>query len=86
MYVKTLINSVFLYSLDNISYTWLISDTGECIYDEWTSWSTCSATCGLGIKDRTKTLSPDNINPNCNTTIREEAGCYQKECSKYKYS
>ena len=53
---------------------------GECLYDNWTDWSDCTATCGLGIKERTKDLSEPN--EKCNNTIREVSGCYIQDCSK----
>ena len=54
---------------------------GECVYDEWTAWSTCTATCGLGYKDRRKDLLEPN--EHCNETITEVIGCYEGDCCKF---
>lgn len=44
----------------------------DCVYDEWSAWSVCSTTCGVGTKHRTR-------------TYEKEAKYGGKNCSKHSY-
>ena len=53
------------------------------MWDDWTSWSACSATCGNGTKmrDRQILTAPRGLGKLCEPKDRSEvAGCKDQEC------
>lgn len=54
----------------------------NCVMNDWTSWSACSATCGEGKQTRTRTVKTANSNGGaaCPTTTFESRSCTIKPC------
>lgn len=49
----------------------------------WTAWSTCTKTCGLGSRARTRTCSnptPQHGGRSCSGSTRESTSCFLKYC------
>jgi len=56
--------------------------TGICKTTKWSEWSTCSASCGIGITMRTRTFVDHQGRKKCpHITIVEKEKCMQPECS-----
>lgn len=56
----------------------------ECIYNEWSGWTTCSKPCDNGAQFRNRTLQ--NVNEICAQVLVETADCNVELCvisSKY---
>lgn len=52
--------------------------TNQCTYSTWSSWTSCTATCGWGNQYRQALLKPTA--PNCSPTMEESAMCRLAEC------
>lgn len=53
----------------------------DCVMSDWTSWSSCDATCGGGQSERTRTVitQPQFNGRECDATI-ETTGCNEQSC------
>uniref|UniRef100_H2LGR4 Subcommissural organ spondin n=1 Tax=Oryzias latipes TaxID=8090 RepID=H2LGR4_ORYLA len=49
------------------------------VYDSWSSWSSCSVSCGLGRMTRTRTCEDTEGGPSCGETTQTES-CRQQPC------
>uniref|UniRef100_A0A8C7WLU6 SCO-spondin n=1 Tax=Oryzias sinensis TaxID=183150 RepID=A0A8C7WLU6_9TELE len=49
------------------------------VYDSWSSWSSCSVSCGLGRMTRTRTCEDTEGGPSCGETTQTES-CRQPPC------
>lgn len=48
----------------------------DCVMSSWTSWSACSASCGVGFERRTRTtLKPSKRGGSCSKTIQQQRWC-----------
>ena len=59
----------------------------DCTWNEWTSWSTCSETCGNGTWSRTRDelQSAQNGGAPCNGSNEENQACNLGTCaSEYR--
>ena len=59
----------------------------DCTWNEWTSWSACSETCGNGTLSRTRDelQSAENGGAPCNGSTDETQACNLGTCaSKYR--
>jgi hypothetical protein len=53
----------------------------DCVLSGWSAWSTCSATCGDGLRNQSRTVEtePANGGVECEETFKEES-CKLVEC------
>ncbi|XP_053387889.1 fibrinogen C domain-containing protein 1-like isoform X2 [Mercenaria mercenaria] len=52
-------------------------------WSEWVAWSSCSATCGVGMQSRTRTCTnpvPDRFGDHCFGQSLEDRLCYPGQC------
>ena len=53
-------------------------------WDEWTSFGTCSSTCGGGKQDRTRQCKNGNVGDvGCQGNVTESQDCELQECRKF---
>mmetsp|Transcript_102359 Transcript_102359/g.181744 ORF Transcript_102359/g.181744 Transcript_102359/m.181744 type:complete len:1274 (+) Transcript_102359:97-3918(+) len=52
-----------------------------CVWNDWDSWTCCSASCGDGVQRRSRTLSADS-NDACPGQPEEARVCKSKPCSQ----
>ncbi|GAB1599460.1 hypothetical protein Ahia01_000223300, partial [Argonauta hians] len=53
--------------------------TDCCLWSSWSSWGSCSTSCGPGVTSRYKTLLGGS-STNCKTTEHESAACQEETC------
>ena len=55
----------------------------DCLWSQWSNWSTCSKTCGTGIQERQRQISqfPENGGKQCDGEAHETKQCLNKLCS-----
>ena len=55
-----------------------------CEFDEWSEWSTCSQSCGGGVKTRTRKIKQleDFGGAPCKANTTETGPCALNECGK----
>lgn len=52
-----------------------------CELSQWVDWSPCTATCGIGTWERTRSVVNEaNLGPACDGALREIANCRVGEC------
>ncbi|CAA9986361.1 thrombospondin related sporozoite protein, putative [Plasmodium knowlesi strain H] len=49
--------------------------------DQWTEWSDCSKSCGMGVKMRVRTSSQKEHSREC-SNIKETAVCFNDNCAE----
>src|SRR4051812_3315324 len=50
--------------------------SNEITYSDWSSWSECSKTCGIGMKKRTRTCTPlDTVTCSNTSNIQQHQYC-----------
>ncbi|XP_076457727.1 uncharacterized protein LOC143291640 isoform X2 [Babylonia areolata] len=50
-------------------------------WNPWAAWSECSASCGVGSRERVRTCTgPNECGRQCVGTPREQTGCYAGDC------
>jgi hypothetical protein len=54
----------------------------DCVFEEWTGWSSCSEECGMGNRTRTRgeSISADHGGEACEGEYEEMEVCMLKEC------
>ena len=54
----------------------------DCVVSEWSSWSPCTATCGVGHMTRTRTIlvQPLNDGGRCPRRLKKRRICHMTEC------
>lgn len=54
----------------------------DCIFSDWTDWTSCSSSCGGGIRDRNRQeyQSAANGGRLCEGGIREDQACSEQRC------
>ena len=53
-------------------------------WSDWSMWSNCSVTCGVGVRKKTRTCTnpkPDRSGDNCVGESSEYTGCFNEPCS-----
>lgn len=57
----------------------------DCFLSQWQVWSSCSSTCGRGVRERKRTVirPPDHKGLAC-PPQSQTAPCYGQECSRYE--
>jgi len=57
----------------------------DCLLSDWTGWSTCSATCGLGQQSRTRSVATETQGDGkvCAGPVKEIATCDVGVCGGY---
>lgn len=64
-----------------LSYTFLCSPLVDGSWNEWSAWSTCSASCSNGTMQRTRECNgPSYGGSECHGSWKETANCFLKEC------
>ena len=60
----------------------------DCVVSDWSTWSTCSATCGGGTQTRTRTVltPPSNGGLACPADFTETQACNTQACPTYTWS
>ena len=59
----------------------------NCSWGNWNNWSSCSNTCGLGSKTRTREVQTRarNQGSQCQGSPRDTQSCYDRDCpGKFK--
>lgn len=52
----------------------------DCIFDEWTEWSSCSASCGAGNQKRNRTIIARAFERDCRNETEETKICSVAQC------
>ncbi|ESN92355.1 hypothetical protein HELRODRAFT_181554 [Helobdella robusta] len=57
----------------------------DCVLSQWSVWSTCSQTCGLGYRSRSREilLKSDNGGSDCPLNLHERMVCSYEECFRW---
>ena len=55
-----------------------------CVWEEWSNWGQCSATCGGGVSTRNRGVEKEAVNggEQCEGSTEEEEHCHQEPCRK----
>ena len=58
----------------------------DCQLGDWSDWSSCTETCGIGVKTRTRnvTVVAANDRNSCTDDLKETEQCLIKMCRKLK--
>ena len=56
----------------------------DCIWGNWTDWTSCNLTCGGGKQERTRTIATNasNSGANCTGPFEEAQDCNTNACGK----
>ncbi|KAK6181753.1 hypothetical protein SNE40_009543 [Patella caerulea] len=60
----------------------------DCLLSDWSDWSFCTKSCGLGISTRHRTMiqSPIGNGRKCPSTFKQSKPCFLTGCYKWKVS
>ena len=55
-----------------------------CVWEEWSNWGLCSATCGGGVSTRNRGVEKEAVNggEQCEGSTDDEEACHQEPCRK----
>jgi len=53
-----------------------------CVWEEWSNWGLCSATCGGGVSTRNRGVEKEAVNggEQCEGSTDDEEACHQEPC------
>merc|ERR1712115_108167 len=53
-----------------------------CVWEEWSNWGQCSATCGGGVSTRNRGVEKEAVNggEQCEGSTEDEEHCHQEPC------
>ena len=56
-----------------------------CVWEEWSNWGLCSATCGGGVSTRSRAVEKEAVNggEQCEGSTEDEEHCHQEPCRKF---
>ncbi|ANQ05932.1 Uncharacterized protein PCOAH_00003000 [Plasmodium coatneyi] len=59
----------------------MLQEEAKPYCDQWTEWSNCSKSCGMGVKMRVRTSSQKEHSREC-SNIKETAVCFMDNCAE----
>ncbi|XP_022112038.1 uncharacterized protein LOC110991140 [Acanthaster planci] len=62
------------------------AETASSEWADWSSWGSCSVTCGKGVSLRQRICLPENIDDHCTGSSEESAECVADACSEEEKS